>query len=46
MHDEEKNRTRKKTRWEMKTVSRSQQVLRPHTKMVKRLVLKKQTRNQ
>jgi len=46
VHAEDKNRTRKKTRWEMKTVKRSQQVLRPHSKTVKRLVLQKQTRNQ
>ena len=46
MHDEDKNRTRKKTKWEMKTVNRQQQVLRPVKKTVKRLKLQKQTRMQ
>ena len=39
VHAEDKNRTRRKTRWEMQTVTRKQQVLRPHNKTVKRLVL-------
>ena len=39
VHDEDKNRTRKKTKWEMKTVKRKQQVLRPVKKIVKRLKL-------
>ena len=39
VHAEDKNRTRKKTRWEMRVVKRKQQVLRPHKTTVKRMVL-------
>jgi hypothetical protein len=46
VHAEDKNRTRKKTRWEMRVVKRKQQVLRPHKTTVKRMVLQKAIRRE
>ena len=42
MDKKDKNRTRKNYRWEIKTIKREQEVLRPIKKTVKRLVLEKQ----
>jgi len=39
VHKEDKLRTRLKTKWEMRTVKRQQEVLRPVTKKVKRVKL-------
>jgi hypothetical protein len=42
VNEEDKNRMRTKTKWEMRKVTRDQEVLMPFKKTVKRLVLKKQ----
>jgi hypothetical protein len=46
VHQEDKNRTRKKTRWEMRVVKRKQKVLRPHKTTVRRMVLQKAIRKE
>merc|ERR1719246_211531 len=43
VHAEDKNRTRKKTRWEMKTVMEKQTILRKEAQDVTRIVLVKRT---